>query len=103
MNTRVLMRQLNAWLRRKAWAWLTHGATTGAMQIGLGGAGLDPAIPECSCCYAYGGGGHGGFCPNAGGKPRAQWVTEPPEGVTRPRRPADWHPTAGRSAGGRSQ
>jgi hypothetical protein len=47
------------------------------VYLGLGGRGPDPGIPECPLCYAYGGGGHGGFCPNAG-KPPEQWVTELP-------------------------
>ena len=48
-------------------------------QIGQGGTGTDKAIPECPVCHAYGGGGHGGMCPNAG-KAISQWVEEPPAG-----------------------
>jgi len=32
--------------------------------IGGGGGGTDPAVKLCPYCGAYGGGGHGGFCPN---------------------------------------
>jgi hypothetical protein len=56
-------------------------------HIGLGGTGDHSAIPECPVCYAYGGGGHGGGCPNAG-KDLADWVTEPPAGWSRPERRA---------------
>lgn len=38
----------------------------GSSGIGQGGAGHDPNIPECEYCGAYGGGGHGGNCPNIG-------------------------------------
>jgi hypothetical protein len=34
--------------------------------IGTGGGGPDESIPPCKYCGAYGGGGHGGFCPNGG-------------------------------------
>jgi hypothetical protein len=51
-------------------------------QVGQGGTGSDPGIPECRVCGSYGGGGHGGFCPNMG-KPPEQWVTEPPPGFLR--------------------
>jgi hypothetical protein len=54
-------------------------------QVGLGGA-PDLTTPECPVCWAWGGGGHGGFCPNAG-KPPAQWVNGPPPGYSRPPRP----------------
>jgi hypothetical protein len=57
----------------------------GLPQIGQGGSGSDPAIPECPACFAQGGGGHGGFCPNAG-KPPELWSGEPPPGYQRPRR-----------------
>jgi hypothetical protein len=53
--------------------------------MGHGGDGWDSSIPECPCCYARGGGGHGGFCPNAG-KPQGQWVSAPPPHVQRPAR-----------------
>jgi hypothetical protein len=53
--------------------------------IGRGGAGPDPDIPECPVCYARGGGGHGGFCPNRDLAP-GYWVTEPPPGMERPSR-----------------
>lgn len=63
-------------------------------QIGHGGDGSDPAIPECPVCYARGGGGHGGFCPNMSDTleplPPDQWVTEPPPGLDRPER--EWRP-----------
>lgn len=52
-------------------------------QLGLGGTGWDPAVPECPLCYAYGGGGHGGLCPNAR-RPPADWVTVLPAGYTGP-------------------
>jgi hypothetical protein len=35
------------------------------IQLGQGGQGPNP-VPECKYCGAYGGGGHGGFCPNGG-------------------------------------
>lgn len=54
------------------------------VQIGQGGSGND-ATPECPVCYARGGGGHGGLCPNAG-KPPEQWTPEPPPGWRRPLR-----------------
>jgi hypothetical protein len=55
-------------------------------QIGTGGNGSNRQIPECPVCWARGGGGHGGFCPNAG-KPPLQWVTEPPADYVRPQYP----------------
>jgi hypothetical protein len=54
-------------------------------QIGQGGLGDNLDIPECPVCWACGGGGHGGFCPN-GGKQFVQWVREPPPGFVRPAR-----------------
>lgn len=60
------------------------------IQIGLGGRGYDRSIPECPVCWAFGGGGHGGYCPNGGGRPRSQWVSDPPDGISRPPRPAGW-------------
>jgi len=33
------------------------------VEMGRGGRGPYPGIPECPYCGAYGGGGHGGFCP----------------------------------------
>lgn len=53
--------------------------------IGQGGGGPDQSAPECPVCYAYGGGGHGGYCPNAS-RPLDQWVTDPPPGWERPLR-----------------
>ena len=41
--------------------------------LGHGGKGSDDSIPECPYCGCYGGGGHGGFCPNTGTDP-AHWV-----------------------------
>jgi hypothetical protein len=35
----------------------------GLNEIGRGGGGLSDDVPECRYCGAYGGGGHGGFCP----------------------------------------
>lgn len=55
-------------------------------QVGLGGDGRNRSIPLCPVCWARGGGGHGGFCPNSG-KPLAQWVNDPPAGYSRPPRP----------------
>ena len=52
-------------------------------EIGLGGNGLDPDIPECPLCYARGGGGHGGFCPNATRVPM-NWVDEIPVSFRKP-------------------
>ena len=52
-------------------------------QIGQGGSGSMAEIPQCPVCFAYGGGGHGGGCPNAGKDP-ADWVTDPPPGWLRP-------------------
>jgi hypothetical protein len=51
--------------------------------IGPGAAGSLHDIPDCLVCYAQGGGGHGQNCPNAGTDP-ADWVTEPPHGMSRP-------------------
>lgn len=34
-----------------------------SMRVGQGGGGSDQSIPECPGCGAYGGGGHGGGCP----------------------------------------
>lgn len=51
-------------------------------QVGQGGAGTDAAIPECPVCHAYGGGGHGGFCPNMHEPDPARWVSLPPQGLT---------------------
>lgn len=34
--------------------------------IGTGSGGTDENILPCGYCGAYGGGGHGGFCPNGG-------------------------------------
>lgn len=53
-------------------------------QIGTGGDGANRQFPECPVCYARGGGGHGGFCPNAGGKSPDQWAMTPPAGYLRP-------------------
>lgn len=33
------------------------------IRIGAGGRGPNVTIPACPYCGAYGGGGHGGFCP----------------------------------------
>lgn len=60
-------------------------------QIGLGGNGADRSYPECRVCYARGGGGHGGFCPNSG-KKVSLWVTVPPPGFLLPNYPADREP-----------
>ncbi len=65
---------------------MSYPAGWGPVQIGGGGGGSDPDIPECPVCYARGGGGHGGFCPNAG-KPPDQWTSEPPPGYRKPLRP----------------
>ena len=54
--------------------------------VGLGGSGYHD-MPECPVCYAHGGGGHGSGCPNAGKDP-ADWVLDPPDGWSRPERPA---------------
>lgn len=56
---------------------MAHGGFHG--QVGQGGGGSDETIPECPVCHAYGGGGHGGFCPNQGYDP-ARWTTQPPAG-----------------------
>lgn len=61
-----------------------------SIVMGLGGTGTDARIPECPCCYAYGGGGHGGLCPNAGKRP-SQWVADPPAHIDRPYLPAGRH------------
>jgi hypothetical protein len=65
-------------------------------QIGQGGSGSMAEIPECPVCFAYGGGGHGGGCPNAG-KDQADWVEDPPAGWARPgqRLPEGPMPAAG--------
>ena len=52
-------------------------------QIGRGGTGSLPGIPDCPVCFAQGGGGHGGGCPNAGQDP-GDWVTGPPDGWSGP-------------------
>jgi hypothetical protein len=46
--------------------------TSGSITIGKGGSGSNPDIPRCPICEAYGGGGHGGNCPNSG-RPVSQW------------------------------
>lgn len=43
------------------------------ISIGHGGRGSDAGIPECPVCGAFGGGGHGGFCPNMSTNPE-EWV-----------------------------
>jgi hypothetical protein len=45
----------------------------GNLRVGPGGAGKNSDIPMCPICQAYGGGGHGGGCPNDG-KPTYQWI-----------------------------
>jgi len=55
--------------------------------IGGGGQGHGSA-PECQVCWARGGGGHGGGCPNAD-KPPEQWTDEPPPGWVKPLRPKE--------------
>jgi hypothetical protein len=60
-------------------------------QIGLGGDGLDRRTPECGICWARGGGGHGGFCPNSG-KPHSQWITVAPAGYLSPPYPRERTP-----------
>jgi hypothetical protein len=60
-------------------------------QVGLGGKGSDPAYPECQICRAYGGGGHGGFCPNGGRYPE-YYETVVPAGVN------GWPPRSGWAA-----
>jgi hypothetical protein len=35
------------------------------VEIGEGGSGPSPLLAVCQYCGAYGGGGHGGFCPNS--------------------------------------
>lgn len=69
-------RQLGQFVKEKCEAWTLLGippaeqrqrlAKTGIF-IGGGGAGSDPSVPECGYCHAFGGGGHGGFCPNGPG------------------------------------
>lgn len=54
------------------------------IYTGRGGSGSDPAIPECPVCHCYGGGGHGGCCPNSGKLP-VDWTDEPPPGAIAPR------------------
>lgn len=56
-----------------------------SVTIGRGGAGPDSTAPECRCCYARGGGSHGGLCPNAG-RPEDSWLSEPPAHMERPER-----------------
>lgn len=56
-----------------------------AIIIGKGGTGPDPTVPECPICYASGGGGHGGFCPNAKLN-EGSWLAEPPAHMDRPNR-----------------
>lgn len=34
--------------------------------IGGGGGGVNYDVPPCRICGAFGGGGHGGLCPNGG-------------------------------------
>jgi hypothetical protein len=58
-------------------------------QIGRGGTGSLHGIPGCPVCFAEGGGGHGAGCPNAGKDPQ-DWVTEPPDGWTRPQETASY-------------
>lgn len=74
---------------------LGAGMVTGfTPQIGGGGDGNNRQIPECPVCWARGGGGHGGLCPNAG-KPLSRWVTEPPLGYLPPDYPkgrTPWYP-----------
>lgn len=54
-------------------------------QVGLGGDGRDRSIPLCPVCWARGGGGHGGFCPNTGkGNDERFWIMSPPAGFLRP-------------------
>lgn len=36
------------------------------LVVGAGGTGPDPSFPVCPVCQCYGGGGHGGGCPNIG-------------------------------------
>lgn len=52
-------------------------------RVGLGGNGVDRSIPECPVCYARGGGGHGGGCPNSGNDKRF-WVMTAPAGWMSP-------------------
>lgn len=59
---------------------MAHGGLHG--QVGQGGTGPDGDIPECPVCHAYGGGGHGGFCPNMNEPDPARWTTLPPAGFT---------------------
>lgn len=44
---------------------IVSGGVGGTLnKIGQGGSGTDESIPKCEICGAYGGGGHGGGCPN---------------------------------------
>lgn len=52
-------------------------------QIGRGGTGTDECIPECPVCHAFGGGGHGGMCPNAD-RSQAEWTDQLPDGYSGP-------------------
>ena len=56
---------------------MPHGGLHG--QVGQGGSGPDESLPECPVCHCYGGGGHGGFCPNDGYDP-SRLVSQPPAG-----------------------
>lgn len=58
------------------------------LVIGRGETGTDPDGPECGVCYAIGGGGHGGFCPNAGNPDPDTWTTDAPPGYEKPLREA---------------
>lgn len=55
--------------------WGGSGAVgrVGRTVVGSGGGGNNASIPRCPVCSAFGGGGHGGGCPNSG-LPPAQWV-----------------------------
>lgn len=61
-------------------------------QIGVGGGGPDTSVPLCPLCGAYGGGGHGGWCPNAG-KPPEEWEVLPKDYLA----PAGRYPIADRA------
>lgn len=58
------------------------------LVIGRGETGTDPDGPECKVCYAIGGGGHGGFCPNAGNADPDTWTADAPPGYEKPVRDA---------------
>jgi hypothetical protein len=61
------------YLAYPSWKRLAEWSPPAGTRVGPGGSGPDPSVVVCPVCRAYGGGGHGGGCPNSG-RAITDWV-----------------------------